>query len=68
MPFTYFNHIQGDVAQVNICTNIITQQCSKISFKHSFICQGISTRIQRRNLFGLRVKLPPVTTSLTTQR
>jgi len=29
---------------------------------------GISTRRQRSDLFGLRVKLPPVTTSLTTQR
>jgi len=26
------------------------------------------TRRQRRNLFGLRVKLPPVTTSLTTHK
>jgi len=38
--------------------------------KHSFIYQGTSTRRQRRNLFGLKIKLPPVTTSLsvTTQR
>jgi len=35
--------------------------------RYSFICQGTSTRRQRRDLFGLRVKLPPVTTSLTTQ-
>jgi len=34
----------------------------------SFICQGTSTRSLQRNLFGLQVKLPPVTTSLTTQR
>jgi len=35
----------------------------------SLICQGIySTKRQRKDLFGLRVKLPPVTTSLTTQR
>jgi len=27
----------------------------------SFICQGASTRRQRRDLFGLQVKLPPVT-------
>jgi len=32
-----------------------------------FICHGTSTRRQRRDLFGLRVKLLPVTTSLTTQ-
>jgi len=37
-------------------------------FRYSFICQGTLTRSQRSNLFGLRVKLPPVTTSLTTQR
>jgi len=37
-------------------------------FRNSFICQGTSTRGQRRgDLFGLRVKLPPVTTRLTTQ-
>jgi len=35
---------------------------------HSFICEGTSTRRQRRDLFGLLVKLPPVTTSLTTQK
>jgi len=32
-----------------------------------FICQGISTRRQRRDRFGHRIKLSPVTTSLTTQ-
>jgi len=42
--------------------------CSWFRFKYSFICQGISTRRQRSDLFGLRVKLPLVTTSLTTQR
>jgi len=31
----------------------------------SFICQGTSTKRQRSDLFGLRVKLPPVTTSQT---
>jgi len=34
----------------------------------SFICQGTSTRRQRKELFGPRVKLPPVTNRLTTQR
>jgi len=29
----------------------------------TFICQVASTRRQRSDLFGLRVKLPPVTTS-----
>jgi len=35
--------------------------------RYSFICQGTLTRRQRNDLFGLQVKLPPVTTSLTTQ-
>jgi len=34
----------------------------------SIICQDISTWRQRSDLFDLRVKPPPVTTSLTTQR
>jgi len=33
-----------------------------------FICQDTLTRRQQSGLCGLRVKLPPVTTSLTTQR
>jgi len=37
-----------------------------IRFSCSFICQGNSTRKQRSDLFGLRVKLPPVTTSIVT--
>jgi len=40
----------------------------KKGLEYSFICQGTSTRWQQRDLFGLRVKLPPVTISLTTQR
>jgi len=32
----------------------------------TFICQVTSTRRQRSDLCGLRFKLPPVTTSLTT--
>jgi len=43
-------------------------QIYKDRFSYSFICQGTSTRRQRRDFFGLRVKLPTVTTSLTTQR
>jgi len=35
-----------------------------LRFRYSFICQGTSTRRQRSDLFGLQVKLPPVTTSL----
>jgi len=45
--------------------------CIKIQggrFRYSFICLGTSTRRQRSVHFGLRVKLPPVTTSLTTQK
>jgi len=37
-------------------------------FRYWFICSGTSTRGQWRDLFGLRVKLPPVTTSPITQR
>jgi len=40
----------------------------KIRFRYSYFCQDSSTRRQWRGLFGLRVKLPPVTTSLTAQR
>jgi len=36
--------------------------------RYSFICQVTATRKQRRDLFGHRVKLPPVSTSLNTQR
>jgi len=39
-----------------------------LGFRSSFICQGTSTRRRWIDLFGLRVKLPLVTTSLTTQR
>jgi len=31
----------------------------KIGLRYSFICQGNSTRSQRSDLFGFRVKLPP---------
>jgi len=37
---------------------------SLFSFRYSFICQGTSTRRQWKNLCGLRVKMPPVNTSL----
>jgi len=40
----------------------------KFRFRSSFICQGTSIRRPRRDVCGLQVKLPPVTTSLTTQR
>jgi len=36
-------------------------------FEYSFICQGTSTRRKRKDFFDLLVKLPPLTTSLTTQ-
>jgi len=41
---------------------------TRFRFRYSFICQDTSIRRQRNDLFGLRVKLPPVTTSRTTQR
>jgi len=40
------------------------QQKERFRFRYSFICQSISTRTQRRDLYALRDKLPPVTTSL----
>jgi len=36
-----------------------------LRFRYSFICQGTSTRRQRRDFFGFRVKLPPVTIPLS---
>jgi len=45
-----------------------TSDFSIFSFRYSFICQSTSTMRQRSDLFGLRVKLPPVTTSLAPQR
>jgi len=47
---------------------IAIQTFERFRFTHLFISQGTSTRRQWIDLFGLRVKLPPVTTSLTTQR
>jgi len=37
-------------------------------FRYSFICQDTSTRRQRSDLYGLRIQLPPVTTSLTSSK
>jgi len=50
---------------VGFCSNYISLKYS-LQFC-SFICQVASARRQRSDLFGLRVKLPPVTTILTTQ-
>jgi len=47
---------------LSLCNGI---RIFKIGFRFSFICQGTSNRRQRRDLFDLRVKLPPLTTSLT---
>jgi len=41
---------------------------TRFRFRYSFICHGTSTRRQWSDLFDLRVKLPSVTTNLTTQR
>jgi len=43
---------------LSLCNEI---RLFKISLKYSFICYGTSTRKKRRDLFGFRVKLPPVT-------
>jgi len=40
----------------------------RITHRYSFNCQVTSIRRQRMDLFGLRVTLPPVTTSLATHR
>jgi len=45
---------------------LITDNYYRLRFRFSFICQGTSTRRQRSDLFGLRVKLPPVTPSRET--
>jgi len=44
----------------------VTCNYSKMRFRYSFICHGTPTRGQLSDLFGLRVKLPPVTTYLST--
>jgi len=50
---------------VKICVSADIQKIKYRWSRYSFICQGTSTRRQRRDdLFGLRVKLPPVTSSL----
>jgi len=41
---------------------------TRFKFRYSFISQGTSTRRERRDLFGLSVKLPLVTINLPTQR
>jgi len=41
--------------------SIMLKLCGLFRFKYVFICQCTSTRRQRSDLFGLRVKLPPVT-------
>jgi len=43
-----------------------THEQIQVSDRDSFICQGTSTRRQRSDRFDLRIKLPLVTTSLTT--
>jgi len=39
----------------------------KIGLRYSIICQGTSTKWQRRDLFGFGIKLLLVTTSLSTE-
>jgi len=48
--------------------NVVRVSFDQIRFRSSFICQDTLTRRQWSDLCGLRVKLPTVTTSLTTQR
>jgi len=62
----YKTHLKNN----NTSAHKITHQDNNrfFRFRSSFICQGTSTRRQRSDLFGLRVKLPPVSTSLTNHR
>jgi len=62
---------------INFCICLSSWEQQLFANKHvysfffqfcSFICQVTLARKQRSDLFDLRVKLPPVTTSLTTQR
>jgi len=57
---------ESSITEVQV--DIIAAEVPISDFRYSFICQGTSTRRQRRDLFGLRVKLLHITTSLTTQR
>jgi len=51
-----------------LCWPVHKMKCSWASTVCTFIYQVASARRQRSDLFGLRVMLPPVTTSPTTQR
>jgi len=74
MPFWVKQYVRS-IFNVSIIYFIVFKSCylSKnlmidFRFRSSFIYQRTSTRRQRRDLFGLRDKLPPDTTSLITQR
>jgi len=56
------------IALTVLCNNIVLWQRQRFRFRYSFICQDTSTRRQQSDLFGLRVKQLPATTSLSTQR
>jgi len=67
--------IQGGGGTAPSCSSLPTPMHSDnrlkeayFRFRYSFIYHVTSTRRQRGDLFSLRVKLPPVTTSLITQR
>jgi len=45
---------------MNVNYHKLTKQCTC-----SFICEGTLTRSHQSDLCGLRVKLPPITNSLT---
>jgi len=68
---------KNNCTKINVLPFLLLHSCTYffyydyavfVSFSYSFICQGTSTRRQRRELFGLRVKRPPITISLTTQK
>jgi len=63
----YLQYLDGFYPMPQLYFNNCTQQATFIGrfrYWYSFICQGTSTRRQRRNLFSLRVRLPHVTISL----
>jgi len=54
------------LAITRLLDEVMILPMTRFRFRYSFICPNTSTRRQQSDLFGHRVKLPPVTTSLTT--
>jgi len=56
----YYKIIKNCEKNYKNCQSPLAFKGCGLRFRFSFICQGTSTRKQRSDLFGLRVKLPPV--------